>query len=281
MVTHSVAYPICGSPACSITERPAWLGGGSSVDDGYILWVTGSRDSYLTAAGNVASSGDEVAKLLDRSVNDHDLDNLAASSPVRTANGIWCNGVYGAIQTTAVAFGDAIMMPVDIYVTARFPSITPLVETVVFDAGTGSFKMYVATDGEVKFNAGATWSTGYSVPDGGWHTYHIRFAPLSTTLKVDGTLVATGNAGDNTLDGFTLGANAALALSPGTQTLRTRASDDVVTRNGDTPIIRGVALVEIGEVVVYGKAAYQYVLDRSSDTVITRGSDVAVLRLGV
>jgi len=194
---------------------------GATIDGTDVQEITVDGQTVFTAGPDVPAEGDLQARydfsqasgtssVLDRSGNGHDLSGTY-TGPTSTINGVQAGTFDGTDDFLDVAFGSTISQPTHFFVVAEFtegPS-ADFAEIVTGDNSTNrqsivgdnfnngsDFTLFAG----VRLNSGITYDTDPHILSG-------LFDGSNSVLRLDGSQIASGDAGSNDLSGLTLGAH--------------------------------------------------------------------------
>lgn len=185
---------------------------------GLQLWLDGSdistlfQDSAKTTP--VASDGDVVGAMVDKSVNGDDiLQATTANKPLyKTAiqNGL---SVIQCVTNDYLqgVFGSALSQPHTVFVVAQLDAgaVNDNQDHMLIDGDDGSSRIgflqadFPAPDGW-RMRAGATSLTNGDT-DGNWNLINLLFNGASSDMRINGSSKISGDAGTQNADGITVG----------------------------------------------------------------------------
>lgn len=205
------------STAVSFATRQRRLLGGATAGSpadlsNLVLWLDASDSSTLYSnAGktvNTAAGGD-VYVWADKSGQGNDVSQAATGKyPLRQVgvqNGQDVVRLDGTDDFLQGALANVLTQPFTVWLVAKL-TITGISNYVAIDSDDTSNRMLIREKNNWSMNAGAEVSGG--TPDTSWHLFRADYNGADSVLWVDGVPVASGNAGSDTPDGITIGANA-------------------------------------------------------------------------
>lgn len=178
------------------------LSSGNAIPDNAIAQFDASALS-LTDGGSVTTWTDETG-------NGNDL--TAGNAPTFVQSSMGGQPVVrfdGSSNYLDVTFGTTYTQPNTIITAIRFEGALGTADVPVwFDGSDSSNRHYLDNEGttdDIRVFAGASLDTGYSV-DNNAHLLTVIYNGSSSVVRVDGSQVATGDVGSQSLAGLTLGA---------------------------------------------------------------------------
>lgn len=152
------------------------------------------------------STNGSVVTLPDLAWYHFDLTNASATStwPIRKTAGL---NSYATLESNSKNLRNAILaasQPVDVFLVA---ALTNRSITVYSDAGTATGFQFLKNSGNLQMNAGTTFSVGDAAGiTNAFVVINLQYNGASSKLLTNNVQRATGNAGANSLTGFTIGA---------------------------------------------------------------------------
>jgi len=194
---------------------------GATIDGIDVQEITVDGQTVFTAGPDIPDAGDlfahyDAAQLNlsdnanvftfdDQTGNNHDL--TAGNAPTFKTNIVNNNPIVrfdGVDDFLDVSFS-IISQPVNIYLAFKMQSLTSR-DDVLDSNNTNTQFLFGPRSTNYTLFAGSFISGGS--PDTNFHIASWLGDGSSSTIRIDGTQVASGNPGSNGLDGITLGANA-------------------------------------------------------------------------
>jgi len=172
----------------------------SPLDLSPVLWLDASDTSTITEVGGAVSQWD------DKSGNGYDVaQGTAAAQPTsgtRTINSLNVLDFDGSSDYLQIVnFSAAISQPNTVFVVASQDAGG---SDVLIDSGTASPRTFFRTFlNQYQLSAGTGLSGG--VPNTNPHIHMFVANSTSSVIEIDGSNVASGNAGTNGMDGATIG----------------------------------------------------------------------------
>jgi hypothetical protein len=155
------------------------------------------------------SDDDVVGTFPDQSGNGRNLTQAtAAKKPLyktNVKNGYPTVRFDGSDDYLQGAFGATIAQPITYFIAFRAITVGPNEYIMAGDDITNRVGLLIVTGGWWGIYAGAGL-VSTTVPDTNWHYIVAIFNGASSSIRLDGAAIKSGNAGANSLDGLTLGA---------------------------------------------------------------------------
>lgn len=177
---------------------------------GLVVWLKSDAGTFSDAGTTPATDGVAVQQWSDQSGSgNHVVQGTAALRPTLQTNEVngrpllQFNGDW--IQRT---FGAAIPQPYTIVIVRR---INTIAGTTYLDAKTFFSTVMdnpAATNSPYRAYAGAALQTSGNIATTDWEVQTVVYNGASSTMRINGRVVATGNVGSGSMDGLTLGARA-------------------------------------------------------------------------
>jgi hypothetical protein len=177
------------------------------------LFANGQQGVYFdprdlsTSPG--AGSGDSVATRLDKSGNGASLTQAdSAKRPaLENAGGLWSENYDGVDDFMGGQYGFVLSQPYTTVIVAEFVSGLIPIDSAGLSENDGNRRFLLADSGRTRINAGSNleWGTGVR---GTKALLILEFNGASSTIENNGSVVATGDAGNSSISSLRLGGNA-------------------------------------------------------------------------
>lgn len=187
---------------------------GPPVLTGLQFWIDGAdistlyQDTGLTSP--VTADGQTAKGQKDKSGNNYHVTE-ATNAPIYKAaiqNGLSVVRYDGTNDRLRHSAG-TMSQPYTVFIVGR--ADTGGSNKAFFDGATNRSEIYYGVaNTRLSVHAGATLQSSPAQAPGAWHYFTITFNGASSVIRQDGAQVAAGNAGTQSITGFTIGASQTL-----------------------------------------------------------------------
>ena len=184
------------------TEADIGFDSNGDLDTTALLAHTGSNDGLVVTWYDQSGNGNDATQ-----ATSTEQPRIVSAGAVLLQNGTPIIDFDGVDDFLDTVFATSIVQPGTIFTASTSTNVNSDLHFFIASRISGArWQLWVSSNSaEPKIFSGAVLSSGINLTDDQQFLASIVFNGVNSKLNIDGTQVATGDAGTNNLDGFSIG----------------------------------------------------------------------------